>query len=40
MERLRERRLAEWKVENDRELEQVAAESYLARWGSVRARRL
>jgi hypothetical protein len=40
LERLRERRRAEWKTENDRELEQVAAESYLARWGSVRARRL
>jgi hypothetical protein len=39
LERLRERRLAEWKVEGDRELEQVAAESYLARW-NARARRL
>jgi hypothetical protein len=31
LERLRERRLAEWKSESDRELEQAAAESYLAR---------
>jgi hypothetical protein len=37
LERLRERRLAEWKTENDRELEQVAAESYLARWGRVQS---
>ncbi len=32
LERLRERRLAEWQSENARELEQVAAESYLARF--------
>jgi hypothetical protein len=37
LERLRERRRAEWKTENDRELEQVAAESYLARWGRVQS---
>jgi len=40
LERLRERRLAEWKEENDRELEQVATESYLSRWRSARAPRL
>ncbi len=31
LERLRERRLAEWQSESDRELEQAAADSYLAR---------
>jgi flagellar export protein FliJ len=30
LERLRERRLAEWRAEADKELEQLAAESYLA----------
>jgi flagellar export protein FliJ len=30
LERLRERRLAEWQAETDRELEQIAADSYLA----------
>jgi len=32
LERLKERRLAEWTVERDRELEEVAAESFLARF--------
>jgi hypothetical protein len=32
LERLRERRLAEWKVAQDRELDALASESYLARW--------
>ena len=32
LERLKERRLAEWTVQRDREVEEVAAESYLARW--------
>jgi hypothetical protein len=31
LERLKERRLAEWQTENDRFLEQVATEAYLAR---------
>lgn len=39
LERLRERRWSEWKAEADRELEQVAAESYLARWNATRRRR-
>lgn len=33
LERLKERRLAEWRAAFDRELEQQAAESYLAQWG-------
>ena len=32
LERLKERRLAEWTSARDRELEEIAAESYLARW--------
>jgi hypothetical protein len=32
LERLRERRLAEWQAASGRELEQVASESYLARF--------
>lgn len=32
LERLGERRLAEWQAQGDRELEDAAAESYLARW--------
>jgi hypothetical protein len=32
LERLKERRLTEWTAERDRELEGIAAESYLARW--------
>jgi flagellar FliJ protein len=33
IEKLRERRLAEWQAEADRELEGLAAEVFLARWG-------
>jgi hypothetical protein len=32
LERLKDRRMAEWKQAGDREIEEVAAESYLARW--------
>jgi hypothetical protein len=32
LERLKERRLAEWKSACDREIEEIAAESYIARW--------
>ena len=32
LERLKDRRLAEWTAARDQELEQIAAESYLARW--------
>jgi hypothetical protein len=32
LERLRERRLAEWTRARDRELEELASESFLARW--------
>jgi hypothetical protein len=32
LERLKERRLAEWTSERDKELDEIAAESYLARW--------
>jgi hypothetical protein len=32
LERLKERRLAEWRTAEDRDLEQLATESYLARW--------
>ena len=32
LERLKERRLAEWQSASDRELEQLAAESFLAQW--------
>ena len=32
LERLQERRLHEWTAERDREVEEIAAESYLARW--------
>ncbi len=34
LEKLRERRLAEWRAARDKELEQTASDSYLARWGS------
>jgi hypothetical protein len=40
LERLRERRLAEWKAASDREMEEIAAESYLAQWGSADGRAL
>jgi hypothetical protein len=32
LERLKERRLAEWRIAGDRALEEIATESYLARW--------
>ena len=32
LERLKERRLAEWTAARDHELDEIAAESYLARW--------
>ncbi len=32
LQRLKERRLAEWTVARDHEVEEIAAESYLARW--------
>jgi hypothetical protein len=32
LERLKDRRLTEWTAERDHEVEQIAAESYLARW--------
>jgi flagellar export protein FliJ len=33
LERLKERRLAEWKTAQERELEEIASEAYLAQWG-------
>ena len=33
LERLRERRLSEWESARDKELDEVASESFLARWG-------
>lgn len=33
LERLRERRLSEWESERDKELDTLAGESFLARWG-------
>jgi hypothetical protein len=38
LERLKERRLSEWTAERDHELEEIAAESYLARWSRRQAR--
>jgi hypothetical protein len=35
LERLKDRRLAEWKTACDRELDEIAAESYLAQWGNA-----
>lgn len=37
LERLKERRLAEWTLARDREPEEVASESFLARWARRRA---
>jgi flagellar export protein FliJ len=37
LERLKERRLAEWTLARDRELEELASESYLSRWVRRRA---
>jgi uncharacterized sporulation protein YeaH/YhbH (DUF444 family) len=36
LERLKERRLAEWTTARDHEVEEIAAESYLARWSQRR----
>jgi hypothetical protein len=36
LERLEERRRAEWRAARDRELEEMASESYLARWSRER----
>jgi hypothetical protein len=33
LERLKERRFTAWTATRDREVEEIAAESYLARWG-------
>ena len=35
LERLKDRRLAEWTAERDKELDEIAAESYLARWSRL-----
>ena len=37
LERLKERRFSEWELAQNRELEQLAAESYLAQWSRRRA---
>ena len=37
LERLKERRLSEWNLAQNRELEQLAAESHLAQWSRRRA---
>jgi hypothetical protein len=37
LERLKERRLTEWTAGRDHELEEIAAESYLARWSRRQA---
>src|SRR5208283_313388 len=37
LERLKERRLGEWMSAHDRELEEVASESFMARWARRRA---
>jgi len=33
LERLKDRRLAEWQATRDRELEEIASDSFLAKWG-------
>jgi len=38
LERLKQRRLAEWTVARDHELEEVASESYLAQWNRHKSR--
>lgn len=35
LEKLKERRLAEWKTAADKELDEIASESFLAQWGSA-----
>lgn len=37
LEKLKERRLAEWNIEANKELESLAAESFLARWRTEQA---
>ena len=37
LERLKERRLAEWTTARDRELDELASESYLAKWNRQQA---
>jgi hypothetical protein len=37
LERLKERRFSEWELSQNRELEQLATESYLAQWSRRRA---
>jgi hypothetical protein len=32
LERLKDRRMAEWRAARDKELEELASESYLAKW--------
>jgi hypothetical protein len=32
LERLKQRRLEDWRLAGDKELEELASESYLARW--------
>ena len=39
LERLKERHLTEWTAQRDREVEEIAAESYLARWRRTGDRR-
>lgn len=38
LERLKERRLTDWTAERDHEVEEIAAESYLARWNRRKGR--
>lgn len=40
LERLKERRWSEWRAASDRELEEIAAESWLAQWGRAEPGRL
>jgi hypothetical protein len=40
LEGLKERRIAEWTAAVDRELDAIAAESHLAKWGAARRRAL
>lgn len=40
LERLKERRWSDWKAASDREVEEIAAESWLAQWGSAGTGRL
>jgi hypothetical protein len=37
LERLRERRWTEWQLARDRELEELASDSYLAQWNRRQA---